>query len=185
MGGIILIAKDIKWKIQTEDFKQTLAIDFATNIDNQNMREIEKAQELLNLGKKVEVSIKEYKKKRSLDANAMLWVIMNEIAEKVGTTKDEIYIQMLDRYGVFTHIVVKPEVVDKVKQEWKITRELGEVVINGKTGIQLQCYFGSSSYNSKEFSTLLEGVIYEAKELDIETITPKEKEELLRKWENK
>jgi len=180
-----MIIKNIKWKIQTEDFKQSLAIDLETNIDNQNMRELEKAQELLSLGKKVEITIKEYKKKRSLDANGMLWVILQAIAEKLGTTKDLVYLEMLDRYGVFTHIVVKPEVVEKVKKEWKITRELGEVVVNGKMGIQLQCYFGSSTYDSKEFSKLLEGVIYEAKELEIETITPREKAELLTKWESK
>jgi len=54
-----------------------------------------------------------------------------------------------------------------------------------KTGIQLQCYFGSSTYNSKEFSTLLEGVIYEAKELGIDIITKEEKERLLKMWGNK
>lgn len=90
---------------------------------------------------------------------------MNEIAIVLGTTKDEVYLEMLDRYGVFTHIIVKPKIVEKVKMEWRITRELGSVVVNGSVGVQLQCYFGSSTYDSKEFSTLLDGVISEAQEL--------------------
>ena len=45
---------------------------------------------------------------------------------------------------VYLHTVVKPNVVERVKEEWKLVKEEGEVKINGQTGIQLQCYFGSS-----------------------------------------
>ncbi|MCW4016033.1 MAG: hypothetical protein NWF06_06670, partial [Candidatus Bathyarchaeota archaeon] len=95
---------------------------------------------------------------------------------------EQVYMEMLNRYGVFTHIVVKPEVVERVKQEWKLVSELGEVTINGKTGIQLQCYFGSSTYNTKEFSVLLDGVITEAKEQGIEVISAAERTILLQEW---
>lgn len=162
-----------------------MEIVLTTNRSQQNIQEIVKLKEIIEKGKELKVDIKQYRKKRSLDANGMLWVIMNEIAMKLGTTKDEVYLEMLDRYGVFTHIVVKPEVVEKVKAEWRITRELGEVTINGKTGIQLQCYFGSSTYDTKEFSVLLEGVISEAKELGIDTISESEKRNLIEMWENK
>ena len=104
------------------------------------------------------------------------------MADILKTTKDELYLEMLDRYGVYTHIIVKPEVVDKVKSEWRTVRELGEVTVNGKTGIQLQCYFGSSSYDSKEFSVLLDGVLREAKELGIVVITKAEQELLVSQW---
>ena len=92
------------------------------------------------------------------------------MADVLHTSKDNLYLIMLERYGVFTHIVVKPTMVDKVRQEWRTVRELGEVTINGKVGVQLQCYFGSSTYDSKEFS-VLNGVISEAQEMGIETIT--------------
>ena len=122
----------------------------------------------------VEIAVK--KKKRSLDANAALWKMLSMMAGKLNTTKDELYLEMLDRHGVFTHIVVKPNVVNRVKQEWKTVRELGEITINGKPGIQLQCYFGSSTYDSKEFSILLDGVIQEAKEIGIDFISREEQE---------
>ena len=38
--------------------------------------------------------------------------ILEEIAAKIGSCKDEVYLQMLERYGVFTHIIVKPQAVD-------------------------------------------------------------------------
>ena len=92
---------------------------------------------------------------------------------------------MLARYGIYTHVVVKPNVVDRVKAEWRTVRELGEVTINGQTGIQLQCYFGSSTYNSKEFSVLLDGVIGEAKEIGLDVADPNEVKNLLEEWNKK
>jgi len=128
------------------------------------------------------LEIKPFKKKRSLDANAALWQILNMMAAKLDTTKDELYIEMLDRYGVFTHIVVKPNVSERVKKEWRTVRELGLIKVNGKEGMQLQCYFGSSTYNTKEFSTLLDGVISEAKELDIDFISKEDRNLMIEQW---
>lgn len=128
------------------------------------------------------IEVKPYRKRRSLDANAYLWVILAKMADALKTNKDELYLQMLERYGVFTHLIVKPKVVERVKAEWRTVRELGEVTINGQTGIQLQCYFGSSTYDSKEMATLLDGVVSEAQELGIETMTPDEITDMKSRW---
>lgn len=142
----------------------------------------QKAKEVLARGKVLEVEIRQHRHRRSLDANAYLWVLLSKMADVLHTTKDELYLEILARYGVFTHIVVKPEAVDRVKQEWRTVRELGEVTVNGKTGVQLQCYFGSSTYNSKEMSVLIDGVISECKDLGIETMPPDELALLKSKW---
>ena len=145
---------------------------------------VEPLKQVIEQGKLLSVEIKPYRQKRSLDANGMLWAVLGEMAAVLNTDKDSLYLEMLSRYGVFTHIVVKPEIVERVKQEWRTVRELGEVTINGKTGIQLQCYFGSSTYNSKEFSVLLEGAISEAQELGIETRPEAEINSLLEVWDD-
>lgn len=142
-------------------------------------------KEVLARGKLLAMEVKPYRAKRSLDANAMLWSILSEMAAALSTTKDELYLEVLERYGVFTHIVVKPEMVDRVMREWRTVRSLGEVTVNGKTGVQLQCYFGSSTYNTKEFSVLLEGVIQDARDLGIDVITESEKQLLLSEWGEK
>ena len=123
-----------------------------------------------------------HRNKRSLDANAYCWVILQKIAEVLHQDKWNVYLEMLGKYGVFTHIIVKPNVVDKVKEEWRTVKELGEVSVNGMTGIQLQCYFGSSTYNTKEMSVLIDGIVYEAKELGIETLPPDELERMKIEW---
>ena len=130
------------------------------------------------------IEIKKYREKRSLNANAYCWVLLQKLAEKLNTTKDELYLIMLERYGQFTHIVVKPNVVDKVKEEWRTVRELGEIEVNGKKGIQLQCYFGSSTYDTKEMATLIDGIVSECKELGIETLTLDDLENLKNSWGN-
>lgn len=136
-------------------------------------------------GKEVTVEVKLKRRHRSLDANAALWAMLGDMAAVLHTSKDELYLQMLERYGVFTHVIVKPNVVERVKAEWRTVRVLGEVTVNGQTGIQLQCYFGSSTYNSKEFSVLLDGVISEAKEIGVEYISEADKALMLSEWGSK
>ena len=131
---------------------------------------------------KLAVKVVKHRQKRSLDANAYLWVLLFKMADVLKTDKWEVYLEVLSRYGVFTHIIVKPNMVDKVKEEWRAVKELGEVTVNGKTGIQLQCYFGSSTYDTKEMATLIDGVVSEAKEMDIETLPPEELERMKQEW---
>ena len=145
-------------------------------------RYVTTAQELLGAGKTLVLKLEVERKKRSLDANAYLWVLLGKMATVLQTDKDAVYIEMLSRYGVYTHVVVKPNVAERVKQEWRTVRELGEITVNGKTGIQLQCYFGSSTYTTAEMATLIDGVISECKDMGIETATPAELERMKGEW---
>lgn len=131
---------------------------------------------------KLKIKVEKYREKRSLDANAYMWVQLQKMAEVIRSSKDEVYLQMLDKYGVFTHIIVKPKAVDRVKQEWRTVRDLGEVTVNGVTGIQLQIYYGSSTYDTKEMSVLIDGVVSECQELGIETLPPDELRQMKERW---
>ena len=150
---------------------------------SQNVQaEVEELQDIISKGKGLTAEIKQFRHKRSLDSNSYLWVLLSEMANVLHTTKDELYLRVLGDYGVFTHLVVKENVVERVKNEWKLVKELGKVIINGKEGIQLQVYFGSSGYDTKEMCTLLDGVVQEAKELGINTATPQEIEAMNNSW---
>lgn len=132
---------------------------------------------------KLSIKAVKFRQKRSLDANALLWVCLQSIATTLRADKWQIYLQMLKRYGKYTYICVKPSVVEAVKQQWRETEELGEVQINGQTAVQLLCYFGSSTYNTQEFSTLLDGVISEMKEMGLDTPTSEDMKRSLEQWE--
>lgn len=126
--------------------------------------------------------LSEHKQKRSLNANALLWHCLGEIANALNTDKWEVYLQMLKRYGKYTYICVKPNVVDSVKKQWRECEVLGDIEINGQKAIQMLCYFGSSTYDSKEFSSLLNGVISEMEEMGLATPESEELERIMEQW---
>ena len=119
---------------------------------------------------KLSVKAEKYRQKRSLDANAMLWACLGEIAKATTPPLDKwkVYLFMLKRYGQYTYICVKPNAVEAMKKQWRELEVVGEIDINGKKAVQLLCYFGSSTYNSKEFSVLLEGVVSEMVEMGLQ-----------------
>ena len=134
---------------------------------------------------KLSVKAVKFRQKRSLDANATLWLCLSRIAQSMTPPVDkwEVYLQMLKRYGKYTYICVKPTVVDAVKEQWRECEVIGEIDINGKKAVQILCYFGSSTYNTKEFSVLLDGVISEMKEMGLETPASEEIRKALELWE--
>ena len=110
-----------------------------------------------------------HKEKRSLNANGLLWMCLGEMANALRADKWDVYLQMLKRYGTYTHICVHPKAVEAVKKQWREVEEVGRGTVNGVESVQLLCYFGSSTMNSKEFSVLLDGVISEMKEMGLPT----------------
>lgn len=140
------------------------------------------AYEELKDCKKLSLEIKRYRRKRSLDANGLLWHCLDEIAKHIHTDKWSVYLKMLRRYGVFTYIVVKKSAVEKMMEQWRECEIVGEIDINGESAVQLLCYFGSSTYDTSEFSRLLDGVISEMKEMGIQTPTSKEMRRSLDEW---
>lgn len=129
--------------------------------------------------------IEPHREKRSLDANAMLWACMQEIAQAIQTDKWSVYLQMLKRYGKFSYVIVRPEAVEAMKKQWRELEVVGEVDVNGQKGVQLLCYYGSSTYNTKEFSVLLDGVISEMREMGLEPPPDKETKALIEAMERK
>lgn len=154
-------------------------------LPSQEQPEADKLMKAAADGKEITVEIKVKRKHRSLDANAFLWQVLSDMAARLHTSKDELYLMMLERYGVFAHYIVHPGAVDRVKREFKTVRVLGEVTVNGKTGVQVQVYYGSSNYNTKEFSVLLDGVLSEAKDIGLECISEADKALMLEEWGNK
>jgi len=110
-----------------------------------------------------------HKEKRSVNANALLWKMLGEIATALRTDKWSVYLTMLKRYGTFTYICVKPKAVEAVKKQWRECEVIGDITINGDPAVQMLCYYGSSTMNTKEFSVLLDGVISEMREIGLET----------------
>ena len=134
---------------------------------------------------KLSIKAVKHREKRSLDSNAYAWVLMQKIAEAVNSDKWSIYLECLKKYSrSFSHVIVKPEAVEKMKELYRTCVDLGEISVNGMTGHQLQVYYGSSTFNTKEMSVFIDGIVSECKELGIETIPPAELERMKAQWNN-
>ena len=118
--------------------------------------------------KYLDISFGFHREKRSLDANACLWGCLGKIADKIGMDNWSVYLYMLERYGKYTYVVVKPEAVDDLRRQWRETKVVGDTMIDGIPMKQVLCFYGSSTYNSKEFSRLLDGVITDMQDLGLE-----------------
>ena len=153
-GNLLSVSKD--W--QTGKYQMTFTVN-----EESALPEIDKLQD-----KKLSISAKIWRKHRSLDANGLLWHCIGQIASEMRLDKWDVYLLMLKRYGKYTYICVKPAVVEAVKLQWRECEEIGKVNINGQEAVQLLCYFGSSTYDSKEFSVLLDGVIEEMKAIGLQ-----------------
>lgn len=128
------------------------------------------------------VEVKQYREKRSLNANAYCWTLLHKIAQKLGSTDEEVYLQMLLRYGVHEYVAVLEDAVPMLQQAFKSTKIVGTCKLNGTEGVTVKCTLGSSQYDTKSMSTLIEGVAREAKDLGIETLPPAELERMVKEW---
>ena len=171
-GKLVGVSKD--W--QTDKFQITFTVNEPSAI--QSVNDIQSCERL-------NIKAVKFREKRSLDANALFWHCVGAIANAMETPTDkwEIYLRMLKRYGKYTHICVKPNVVDAVRAQWRESEVIGEVNINGQKAVQMLCYFGSSTYDTKEFSRLLDGVISEMQEMKLETPVSADVRRALEQWE--
>lgn len=116
--------------------------------------------------------VKEYRGNRTNSQNAYMWEIVGKIADIQRLKKDDVYLQMLKDYGQSQIISMLSEI--NPEGYLKYYEEIGKGQVKGKDFTHYKVFKGSSEYNSKEMSILIDGVIQEAKQLDIETLTPQQ-----------
>lgn len=151
-----------------------LKVTFLITDKEKALREIEAikdAQELI-------ITAKPHKSKRSLDANAYFWVLCDRIAKRLSSDKWTIYLLQLSKYGVFADLQIKTQALEILKEKFRYI----EVLQEGAESCTVRCYFGSSTYNTKEMSDLIHGTVSDAESLGIDTITPEELERMLAIW---
>lgn len=128
-----------------------------------------------------DVKIDKHREKRSLNANAYLWKLVTEIGNVLNKSKEEVYLQMLIDYGQSEMVSILSEI--DVKGYFKYYKLAGTSLLNGKEFNHYKIYKGSSEYDTKEMSILLNGVVQEAKNLGIKTKDDIELERLVEEWD--
>lgn len=141
-----------------------------------------KMYDKLNSVEKLAIDIDKYREKRSPNANAYCWVLCGKIADCVGASKDEIYLEMLKRYGQTYVCKVPNEKVEMFKRDRKYWQEHESLEAEEKAQY-FRVWVGSSDYNTEEMSVFINGIVDEAQDLGIDTRTPNEIAEMMSLWE--
>ena len=122
------------------------------------------------------------KKKRSLNANAYAWQLMTKIGDVLRISKEEVYLNMLKSYGQGGAISVQEKFAENFKRTYKYFESLGKSELKGKMFEHFRFWVGSSEYSTEEMSIFIDGIVQEAKQLRIETLTPLELARLKDDW---
>ena len=137
-----------------------------------------------------DLEVKEHRKKRSLDANAYAWVLINKLADVMRIPPIEVYRQAIqDISGNNEVLPVREDAVEQFKLAWShngigwMCRDMGKSKLPGYRNLMV--YYGSSVYNSKQMSDLIDHLVQDCKALDIETLTPDKLSLLMEEWNAK
>ena len=142
--------------------------------------------------KRYAVEIKEYREHRSLDANAYMWKLLDEMAEakslmeEKACTKEELYLDYVKEVGPYKDFTLSEDQAKTFRVAWSMlgTGWPTEQVDFSPDGEQvvIRAYYGSSQYNKKQMSRLIDMVVQDAKALGVETLTPMELARMTDRW---
>lgn len=138
-------------------------------------------------GVDVDLTVKKHREKRSTTANSYAWTLIDKIAEKRRMSKSEVYRNAIRDIGGVSEIVCCQDRAVKAMTElwerngigWQV-EEL-ESKLPGCTNLVL--YKGSSVYDTRQMSHLIDSLVQDAKAIGIETRPPEEIESLLHEGE--
>ena len=132
-------------------------------------------------GKELTLEVKRKRKsKRSLNANAYMWVLCQKLGKVMTVPKEEVYRRAVHDVGAFQLVSVCPTAAERTKQIWE-ARGIGWIC-EKITNTDLFLYYGSSIYDKAEMARLIDWLLNECRELKIPTVTDKEISEMIGRW---
>lgn len=141
------------------------------------------------------LKVDKFRKRRSLDANAYLWKLCSLIADKLSEdgcpeTKESIYQKAIKARGIYREQGELP--IDFAKTSRHAWEMLGTGWVTEQVDFEpdgdrviVRYYYGSSTYNSKQMSRVIDWLVEECRQLDIPTKPKEEIDSLLNSWGGK
>jgi hypothetical protein len=179
--------KTLASKITLQYDEKGLPILLLSLLNKNDLNDLQELKTAIENGKQLSVEIKPYRHKRSLDANAYCWVLCQKIAEVIHSTKEQVYKSAINDVGQLEMLAIQEEAAEQFVSIWN-SRGLGwyaeEMDSKIKGCKKIVAYYGSSCYDTKAMSVLIDYIVSSAKELGIETMTPEELSRLKNEWGN-
>lgn len=157
------------------DNKGNVTISFSVKgINKYRFEQLSNDIQQLNTDAKngLKLSIEKFRNKRTLTQNDSLWYLCEELAKVLNSTKEEIYKKYILELGKFEIIPMREDAVEFFIKVWE-KNGTGFQCINVRDSKikgykNIDCYYGSSVYDTKEMARILEEVIKDCKELNID-----------------
>lgn len=169
-----------------------ISIDFNTRkpkisllLDTNELSIVEK----LKNENKLNIELKKYRKPRSLDANKYFWKLLQEVCDHKDIDTIENYKRRVKELGIFKQFKIMTQDVKTFEKIWTDRGiawfcEIVDTTYIGDTEFKIiNAYYGSSSYNSKQMSRLIDNLVQDCKAVGIETKPQAEIDSLLRQWD--
>lgn len=172
-----------KWSIDSEGAWLSLQA--------KNPAEARALCESIRPGKEYTAEVKQYRQKRSKNANDLLWELCTQISialakDKVIKSKEDIYRDHIKRAGKCDFIACIERAADEIMTTWNhkgigwFAEKVDDCKIPGC--VKLCLYYGSSTYTTDEMSRLLDSVIQEAEDYGVEIISPSDLALIKEEW---
>lgn len=122
----------------------------------------------------VSITLTDVAKKRSNEQNALLWKLIHEIAKHENSHSNddmELYCYFLEKANQhYTYLTVLKDALDTLKANARVVQVLGYERRPKENTVWAKCrvFFGSSEFDSKEMSVLIDTVLNYATELGID-----------------
>ena len=130
--------------------------------------------------------IAQHREKRSMTANDYCWVLLDKLADALHSTKEEIYIQKVREIGPYKDFTLTEDEANTFRVAWELlgTGWPTEQVGYDKDGDRLviRAYYGSSRYNTRQMSRLIDSIVQDCKDLGIETLPPEKLAAMKEEW---
>ena len=142
-------------------------------------------------GINLKIIAKKYIKKRSLNANNYFWKLLQELCELAEIETIEEYKRRVKELGIFRRFKIEKDNVNTFEKMWTAQGiawfcEIADTEYIGDIEFKIiNAYYGSSSFNSKQMSRLINDLVQDCQAYGIETKTPAEIKSLLESWDKK
>ena len=172
------ILQDISIDYKTNKPKITLLLDQRESISS--LEEIKDS--------KLSIEIKKHRKSRSIDANKYFWKLLQEVCEYKDIDTIEDYRRRVKELGIFKQFKIMEQDVKTFEKIWTDRGiawfcEIADTTYIGNTEFKIvNAYYGSSSYNSKQMSRLIDNLVQDCKAVGIETKSQAEIDSLISSW---
>ena len=124
----------------------------------------------LDMDKVYICEIKEYKSKRSLEQNKLLWKLIHRIAKETYQSDMDVYCTALERADALSdYVITATDMGDALRKTFRGVKFIRKQEVNGKECFVWKVYLGSSKMNTAEMNELIEIAMQICSELGIDT----------------